>query len=111
MEDYRVKIKVKRLYFLDEKSYKDKEQMLEEEDMREMICPDMNYKDCDTLLKDKAKWTQDYDEYPCCKTCINFEFFYPTESEVENCEKPVHYCVYGNKLQKEKCSDLEHSKK
>jgi hypothetical protein len=39
-----------------------------------MIYPDMNYKDCDTLLKDKTKWTQDYDEYPCCKTCINFDF-------------------------------------
>jgi hypothetical protein len=70
--------------------------------MREMIYPDMNCKDCDTLLKDKTRWTQDYDEYPCCKTCINFNFFFPMEFE-----KPVHYCVYGNKLQKEKCSDYE----
>lgn len=78
--------------------------------MRDMIYPDMNCKDCDTLLKDKTKWTQDYDEYTCCKTCINFDFFFPTESEVKDCEKPIHYCVYGNKLQKEKCPDLEHTK-
>lgn len=68
-----------------------------------MIDPEMNYKDCDALLKDKTKWTQNYDEYPCCKKCNHFDWFFPTESEVLDCENPICFCMYGHPLQKKKC--------